>query len=193
MRRLMNIDYYGSILLQANSVRAMDGAAAIVVQILTQRHRTVASTGPDFQVQNQKALLDTQIAAFNRLTFFLKWIAASSLTVASLGIFGVAWIGVGQRDREIGTTRAVGATAGDVLIQFFAEGMAGPLVGCGVGVVVAWFALRTIDARVGQPFLFSKLSASGAAALSTTLYGLSMLLCCLRAIRVEPSVALRAE
>lgn len=193
MRRLTNADYYGAIVVQVVSWRAMDNAAAEIVEILERRHRFLSVTGPDFKVENQKMLLDTQLAAFRRLTFFLRWIAASTLAVASMGIFGVAWIGVGQRAREIGTRRAIGATAADVLTQFFTEGITGPVVGCAVGVGAAWLALRTIDAWVGQPFLFSARTAAGAAAISLMLYAVSTLLCCLRAVRLEPSVALRAE
>ena len=56
--------------------------------------------------------------------------------------------------REIGTCRAIGATAADILTQFFTEGLAGPMLGCALGIAAAWVALRMIDARVGQPFLF---------------------------------------
>lgn len=193
MHRLMNIDYYTSIVVQIRSWQAMDAAAQQIAAILERRHRFVSLTGPDFQVRNQKALLDAQLAAFTRLTFFLRWIAASALAVASLGIFGVAWIGVGHRVREIGTRRAIGATAGDVLAQFFMEGIAGPAAGCGLGLLVAGFVLRTIDARADQPFFYSANLAAEAAAFSLMLYAVSTLLCCVRAIRVEPSVALRAE
>jgi putative ABC transport system permease protein len=193
MHRLMNVEYYGSIVLQVRSWQAMDVTAARIAQVLELRHRFLSVTGPDFEVQNQKALLDTQLEAFRRLTFLLRWIAASTLAVASLGILGVAWIGVGQRVREIGTRRAIGATATDVLTQFFTEGIAGPLLGCGAGIGAAWLVLRAIDARVRQPFLFSVQTVLSAAALSLLLYAGSTLLCCFGAMRVEPSVALKTE
>jgi hypothetical protein len=80
-----------------------------------------------------------------------------------------------------------------VLIQFFAEGIAGPLLGCGVGIVAVWLALQLIDARIKQPFLCSGQTVLSTAAVSLLLYAGSTLLCCLRAIRVDPSVALRAK
>jgi putative ABC transport system permease protein len=193
MRRLMNVDYYASMLFQVRSWRNMDDASRQMTEFLGRRHRFITFTGPDFQVQNQKSLIDTQLAAFNRLTFFLRWIAASTLAVASLGIFGVTWIGVGHRSREIGTCRAIGATRLDVLTQFFVESIAGPLVGCGAGVAAAWLILRSIDLRAHQPFLFFMQTAADAAMASTVLYAVSGLACCLRAIRIEPSVGIRDE
>jgi putative ABC transport system permease protein len=193
MHRLMNVDYFGAIVVQIASWQEMNRAAASIAAILERRHRFESFSGPDFRVQNQKALLDAQLATFGRLTFFLRWIAASTLSVASLGIFAVAWIGVGQRVREIGTKRALGATVWDVLGEFFAEGIAGPVIGCSAGILAAWFVLRTIDLRMDQPFLFSPSIVAGTAGVSLMLYAFSTLLCCMRAARVHPSVALRSE
>ena len=193
MRRLMNVDYYASILFQINSWPRMDSASQEIDDILLRRHRFVSFNGPDFRVQNQKSLIETQLAAFQRLTFLLRWIAASTLAVASLGLFGIAWIGVGHRTREIGTCRAIGATMLDMLVQFFTEGITGPILGCGLGIATARVALREIDRRVQQPFLFSSKLAVEAAFVSILLYAVSTLACCLRTIRVEPSAALRSE
>lgn len=193
MLRLMNVDYYDSILLQAGSWQKLDAVAQHVSAVLAQRHHFFALAGPDFQVQNQKALIETQLAAVARLTFLLRWTAASTLGVASLGIFGVAWIGIGQRTREIGTCRAIGATPPDVLLQTFAEAILGPALGCGAGVALAWFVLRFIDESTHQPFLFSVPSASEIVLVSMLLYAFTALVCCLRATRIDPAVALRAE
>jgi putative ABC transport system permease protein len=193
MLRLMNLDHFQSILLQVDSWRSMEDVAQQVSALLSQRHRYFSFSGPDFQVQNQKALIETQLAAFARLTFLLRWIAACTLSVASLGIFGVAWIGVGNRTREIGTCRAIGATAPDVLLQMFAEAILGPTLGCGAGVCLAWITLRFIDQREGQPFLFSRQAAAEVVFISVVLYSLAALGCSLRAIRIGPAVALRAE
>jgi putative ABC transport system permease protein len=193
MLRLMSIEYFQSILLQVDSWRSMDAVTQQVSALLSRRHRSFSFSGPDFQVQNQKALIETQLAAFGRLTFLLRWIAACTLSVASLGIFGVAWIGIGHRTREIGTCRAMGATAPDVLLQMFAEAILGPTIGCGAGVCLAWITLRFIDQRASQPFLFSRQAAAEVVFISVFLYSLAALGCSLRAVRIGPAVALRSE
>lgn len=193
MLRLMNIDYFESILLQVDSWRCMDTVTNEVSALLAQRHRFFSFSGRDFQIQSQKALIETQLAALRRLTFLLRWIGASTLAVASLGIFGVAWIGIGHSIREMGTCRAIGATAPDVLLQTFAETILGPAIGSGMGVCLAWFTLHFIDQRASQPFLFSKHSAAEAVFLSLALYSFAALGCCLRAVRIGPAVALRTE
>ncbi len=192
-RRLMNADYYTSIVVEIGSWQSMDRAAREIAEVMSRRHRPHSFTGPDFQVQNQKALVETQLAAFSRLTFFLRWIAASTAVVASLGIFAIAWIGVGHRSPEIGARRAIGATIADIVGQFFVEGIAGPILGCAAGVAVSWPVLRLIDLRVQQPFLFSGRLAIESAAVSVLLYSGSCIACCWRALGIDPSAALRAE
>ncbi len=123
----------------------------------------------------------------------MRWIALSALVVSSLGLFAVTWIGIRNRTREVGTRRAVGATRRDILVQFFAEGSLGALVGCSAGVAIAYIALRFIDGRVPQPFLFSATDAFLEALASIALYSAFALISSLRAIRIQPLVALRTE
>lgn len=90
----------------------MDRAAASTRDVLRRRHRAIAKQPEDFLVQNQKQLLDTQLAVARQLLSFVRWIGLSALAVAGLGVLSIAWIGVRDRTREIGTRRALGATRG---------------------------------------------------------------------------------
>ncbi|MEO8727444.1 MAG: ABC transporter permease [Acidobacteriaceae bacterium] len=193
MRRLMNVDFYNSIVVEIAASSQMDAAATQLTALLELRHRRLTQGAPDFQVQSRKALIDAQFASFARLTFLLRWIALSALEVSSLGLFAVTWIGAKNRSREIGMRRAIGATRRDILLQFFTEGMAGGLLGVVLGSVLGNIALRMIDARTHQPFVFSLEAALAEALLLVLLYALFTLGASLRSIRVQPLVALRAE
>jgi putative ABC transport system permease protein len=193
MHRLMNLDYFNAILFDIDDWSRMDSSAAGINQLLEVRHRHRVSGEDDFLVQNRKSLIDTQLSAFARLTFLVRWIAASALVVSSLGVFAVTWIGIRNRTREVGTRRAIGATRSDILVQFFAEGILGALIGGALGIVIGQIALRAIDARLSQPFIFSTPVALGEVLASMTLYSAFTLISSLRAIRIQPLVALRAE
>jgi putative ABC transport system permease protein len=193
MHRLMNITYFNSILVDIADVSHIDRAAAQMNQLLSLRHRRTAGGSDDFLVQNRKSLIDTQLAAFARLTFLVQWIAASALFVSSLGVFAVTWIGIRNRTREIGTRRAIGAARVDILLQFFAEGTFGVSVGGVTGIAVGNIALRVIDARLSQPFVFSITSSFFEMMISTILYSSFTFISSLKAITIEPLVALRAE
>jgi ABC-type antimicrobial peptide transport system permease subunit len=193
MHRLMNIDYFNSIFFNIESWSRMDSAADQIHQLLGERHRHTATSEDDFLVQNRKSLIDTQLSAFTRLTFLVRWIAVSALVVSSLGVFAVTWIGIRNRTREVGIRRAIGATRTDILIQFVAEGALGSAVGCSGGVAFAYAALLIIDALVQQPFLSSPAAASLETVASMMLYLGFTLLSSLRAVGIQPLVALRTE
>ena len=118
MRRLLNIDYYNSILFEIPDVEDMAQAERGIVDLLRTRHRITRFRPDDFQVQSQRELIETQLASSRRLGFLVRWIGFSALFVAGLGILAIAWISVRDRTREIGTRRELGAMA---RISFFSS------------------------------------------------------------------------
>lgn len=171
----------------------MDEAVDEITALLHRRHASFSPSGDDFQVQNRKSLIDAQLAAFSRLSFLVSWIAVSTLAVSAFGIWGICWIGVRNRTREIGARRAIGATRADLLVQFLCETMIAALLGCALGIVAAFGGVRMLDAAVSQPFMFSwtaaLLNVSGAA----TLFAAFVAFASGRAASLDPIAALRSE
>jgi len=193
MRRLMNLDHYGGIILEIDSLTGMDAAAEQSRSVLHQLHHIQRNQPDDFQIQNQKSLLDTQMAAAKRLDFFLQWIAASALAVSGLGIVAITWIAVKERTHEIGTRRALGATATDIFFQVTCETAALALGGGLLGVAVSWPASRLISNSVGLPFVFDSNSAALAFAAAAALNLAFSILPSRKAAALSPIEALRYE
>jgi len=193
MRRLMNLDHYGGIVLEIDSLTGMDAAAEQSRSVLHQLHHIQRNQPDDFQIQNQKSLLDTQMAAAKRLDFFLQWIAASALAVSGLGIVAITWIAVKERTHEIGTRRALGATATDIFFQVTYETAALALGGGLLGVAVSWPASRLISNSVGLPFVFDRNSAALAFAAAAALNLAFSILPSRKAAALSPIEALRYE
>lgn len=77
-------------------------------------------------------------------------------------------VSVTERTREIGLRQAVGASTGDILLQFLVEAVAislvGGIIGIGVGVITS-----TIISRVAQ---WSTVLSTGSIVLAFTFSGL---------------------
>ena len=193
MRRLLNVDHYGAIIVEIDSMSSMNAASAQMRSMLRTQHHIRPNQPEDFQIQNQKTLLDTQMAAAARLDFFLRWIATSALTVSNLGIVAITWIAVKERTREIGTRRALGATRRDIFLQVSVETGALALTGCLLGVAVSWPASRLISDSVGLPFVFDHRTTAFAFAAAMTIDLVFSVFPSRKAASVSPMEALRYE
>lgn len=193
MRRLMNVTHYSAILLEVRQPAALTPAIQDAAALLRVRHRISPFRPDDFRVQSQQGLIDTQLASADRLAFLVGWIGISALVVSGIGILAIAWIGVRDRISEIGTRRALGATAPDVFFQFSFEAvvLAGIGVLCGVGL--GWAVSYVTAVQVGLPFVFDRANALLALTLALLLNLLFASGPALRAARLDPISALKHE
>lgn len=193
MRRLMNVDHYSGIVVEIDSIGVMDQAASQIQSLLHQLHHTPPNRPDDFQIQNEKTLLDTQFEAARRLNFFLRWIGASALVVSGLGMLGITWIAVKERTREFGTRRALGATAPDVFLHVASESTALALLGCLAGVLLSVPFSKLVSRLAGFGFVFSR-NAAGIAFFAAAAMNIGFaVLPSRKAARLNPTEALRYE
>jgi putative ABC transport system permease protein len=193
MRRLSNVDYFGAILLEVNRWQKMDDAADALHKILQKRHRSPANSPDDFQIQNQKSLIDAEIASSTRLAFLVKWVGLSGLVVSGLGMLAICWIAVGGRVGEIGIRRALGATKSDIFFQFLFEAAVISLLGCFAGLITGWRGTLSIAQKAELPFYFDWASARLAIAFAMTMNLAFALIPSRRAALLDPIRALKAE
>jgi putative ABC transport system permease protein len=184
MKRLANINYYSGLLLAVDDWSDMDRAAAKVREVLRRRHRFSVKLPEDFKIQNQKQLLEAQLATSSQLMFLVQCIGVSALTVSGLGVLAISWISVRERTREIGTRRALGATRIDIFLQVASESATLATAGSALGLSLAlagsiWMAkwadqVPVFDARdawiatsvsVGLNLIFAIIPARSAARL----------------------------
>jgi putative ABC transport system permease protein len=193
MRRLANVDYFSSILLAVTRWDKMDETTEAIHKVLSRRHHAPGNLPEDFQIQNQKALIDTEIASSNRLTFLVRWVGLSGLAVSGLGILAICWIAVGERVGEIGIRRALGATKSDIFFQFLFEAAVISVLGCLAGLVAGWRGTQSIAQQADLPFFFDWTSAELVVGFAMFMNLVFALIPSRRAALLDPIRALKSE
>ncbi len=116
-----------------------------------------------------------------------------AVVMTAIGLFGVIAYLVSQRTHEIGVRMALGARQSDVLKMVMGQGLRLTAIGLGIGLCAAFAAARML-----APLLYG-IGANDPATMLAVAFGLAsiaLLACYLparKAMRVEPSVALRYE
>jgi putative ABC transport system permease protein len=193
MRRLANVDHFSAIFFEVAKWDRMDGTTEAIHEVLSKRHRAAGNVPEDFQIQNQKALIDTQTISSNRLTFLVRWVGLSGLAVSGLGILAICWIAVGERVGEIGIRRALGATKSDIFFQFLFEAIVISALGCFAGLIAGWRGTESIAQRADLPFFFDWANAKLVVGFAMAMNAIFALIPSRRAALLDPIRALKAE
>jgi putative ABC transport system permease protein len=174
--------------------------------------REVRSLGPgeenDFAINEQEQF--RQSADAFRLAVWGVGLAMTGLSflVGSIGIMNIMFVSVTERTKEIGIRKAIGATQRSILMQFLVEAVILCMIGSTIGftmiATIAYFKDSIVEFVMpllgGTPFDTSFLSQTipqsqvAIAALVSIVVGvLAGIIPAIRAARLDPVEALRAE
>ena len=120
-------------------------------------------------------------------------IASISLVVGGIGIMNIMLVSVTERTREIGIRMAVGATSGDILMQFLIEAVVLSLVGGVIGITLGIVAAVGLAHLASWPVVVKPVVVLMAFAVSAAVGIFFGYYPALRASRLDPIEALRYE
>ena len=142
---------------------------------------------------SMESMLDTVTEMLDTIELAIAAIAAISLLVGGIGVMNIMLVSITERTREIGTRKAIGATNGEIRIQFVVEAVIICLIGGLIGV-----ALGIALGMVGASLLGTPATPSVATILLAT--GFSMAIGVFfgyypanKAAKLDPIDALRYE
>jgi putative ABC transport system permease protein len=134
--------------------------------------------------------LTAQADAKGALDTLFLGLGAVALLVGAIGVANIMIISVLERRQEIGLRRALGATRGQIRIQFLAEAIMLSLAGGAAGVLIG-AAATTWYARAHHETTVIPLEAwAGGLAAAIVIGAIAGLLPAIRAARLSPTQAL---
>jgi predicted lysophospholipase L1 biosynthesis ABC-type transport system permease subunit len=119
--------------------------------------------------------------------------AALGLALAAAGIYGVMAHLVSMRTGEIGIRMTLGARPAGVLSQVLREALTHAAIGLVIGLVAAALAMRGAKALLFEIDSSDPLTFAATIAAVLAISGLAAIIPAVRAMRVDPLSALRAE
>jgi putative ABC transport system permease protein len=195
--------YYHYLQIPPEAMNLAEGTSALVIRTnadpagmtssVRRELRALDASLPVFHVQTMQDLLYGSVAQPRFRTFLISMFAGLALVLASLGLYGVVAYSVSQRTTELGIRLALGAQPGSILklVVFRAAGLAA--IGLAIGI-----AATLAGSRVLSRFLFGVSTSDPITLVITCVIILlvavtASLVPALRAAKVDPAIALRAE
>ena len=179
-----------------HSVRLAIRTEVEPISLLPSVRAAIAAVDPEqpaFDAMSMRKKMDDQISGVRVAAQWMALLGLAALLLAGIGIYGVVAHGVVLRTHEIGVRIAVGARPGDVVRLVVWQGAKLALLGLAVGLPAAW----GISGLMRHTFVGIVTGGPPTFVLITTLLFAVVLaaswLPALKATRVDPMVALRAE
>jgi putative ABC transport system permease protein len=195
MKRIVGRDqtWLDDILCSTKAPEVIAPAVAQISELLRQRHHLEPGTDDDFNIRHPEELLQARIKTSRTLRLLLLGLASIAMAIGGIGVMNVMLASVSQRITEIGLRCAVGARPSAIQLQFLGEAVVLSLLGGGFGVVLGELSGYVFQDKLGWTLAMSP-GISAVAVLASIAVGVVFgLYPAIRASRVDPIVALRAE
>lgn len=166
------------------------------VQLTAGVRAAVAGLDPDLplaEVQTMEEALGAWAAERRLTTVLVGGFAALALLLGAVGVYGVMAHVVVQRTREIGIRIALGAVPREILRLVLAQGAVLAGLGIAAGVAGAYLVTRLLEGLLFQVRPTDPLTFAVTTFLLALVATIASAVPALRATRVDPIEALRAE
>ncbi|QQG52521.1 MAG: ABC transporter permease [Candidatus Falkowbacteria bacterium] len=196
--QILGINHLNSIQIKVSDSAYVDDTIATIKTVLKQQHHILDEADVDFEIRNQAEAVKILSTITDALSLFLVAMAGISLVVGGIGILNIMVATVGERTREIGLRKAVGATKKAIRNQFLLEAVLltslGGFIGIIIGVLVSYI-IALVMQKLDYDWAFiisvgSILLSVGVSVLTGIVFGLFP---AIKAAKLDPIDALRYE
>ncbi|MEP6491310.1 MAG: ABC transporter permease [bacterium] len=150
-------------------------------------------TVPAYSVRTMREVLDQDQKGDMIMPRLLAVFGGIALLLAIVGVYGVMSYSVNQRTQEVGIRMALGAEGGDIVRLVLRQGAMLAVAGLAIGLGLAALTTRTLAFFLQGVSAFDPAVFVGVSAALTGAAMIASFIPAMRAVRVDPLVALRND
>ncbi|GAA2140552.1 ABC transporter permease [Actinomadura napierensis] len=182
--RYLGFDGHPTTIYERSTDASVDGVRDVLARTVNPEHPE------EVEVSRPSDALQAKAEAAGAFTGLLLGLGAVALLVGGVGVANTMVISVLERRREIGLRRSLGATRGQVRVQFLAESLLLSAFGGAVGVLLGAAVTAGFAAAKGWPPVVPAWAPAGALGATLLIGTVAGLYPAMRAARLSPTAAL---
>ncbi|MCW3463256.1 ABC transporter permease [Chitinophaga nivalis] len=186
-----NASYQVSV--SVNDVTQMEAAQGEAIGLFRIIRGLAVNEEDNFTLSKSDSIAEMLFSSLSKVNLFAIAIAFITLFGSAIGLMNIMLVSVAERTREIGVTKALGATSHVIRVQFLYEAIIISVMGGVIGVIMGMLLGNIVSVLLKSAFLVPWLWIMIGVSLCAAVGLISGIYPAYKASKLDPIIALRYE